>query len=113
MTTAKKTTKKTAKKTAPKTKKLTFSPNKKLNYVLKDIYEYLEEYGIEEIENNKKLFPRAVDYEIAQGGGMRIYFDDIRKLYKRAGYTGVDKWSNDKLWETYKRQVGYVADRYF
>lgn len=94
-------------------RKLTFSTNPKLNYVLNDIYNDLKALGIAEIKNSKKLFPREIDYELVSGGNMLIYYEDIRNLYKKAGYVGVNKWSNQKLWDTYKRQVGYMARTYF
>ena len=40
---------------------------------------------------------------------MLIYYEDIRELYKSNGYKSIDKMSDNKVWETYKRQVGYVA----
>ena len=116
---ATKTTKKTAKKAAAKPKAKaaaktpTFSPNKKLNYVLSEIYKSLKEYGQENIDYHKKNFPREPDYEIAQCGALLVYFNDIRDLYKKAGYAGAEKWSNDKVWQIYLRQVGYVAREYF
>lgn len=90
-----------------------FSPNKKLNYVLQDIYDSLEELGADEVNHYKKDFPREIDFNLAQYGNLLVYYDQVRDLYIKAGYETVKKWSDDKIWETYKRQVGYVARNYF
>ena len=109
MTTKKKTTKKT-------TKKPEFSVSKKLENVLQDIKDQLlhiygtKKESLSEIRNHARLFPREIDYCLAQNGNLLIYYVDVRDMYKKAGYgSTIDKMSNDKLWETYKRQVGYVA----
>ena len=88
-----------------------FSKNKKLNYVLNNIFEDLNELGKSEVIRYKKEFKNESDYNIAQYGNMLIYFDDIQKLYKKAGYK--TKFSDSKIWEIYKRQVGYMARKYF
>ena len=88
-----------------------FSKNKKLNYVLNDIFEDLNELGKSEVIRYKKEHKNESDYNIAQYGNMLIYFDDIQELYKKAGYK--TKFSDSKIWEIYKRQVGYMARKYF
>lgn len=96
--------------------KVKFSVNKKLNNILNDIYYDLLHFCdtkkecINEIRRYKKEFPREPDYNIAQYGNLIIYYDDVRAAYKKAGYgSSVNKMSDSKLWETYKRQVGFVA----
>ena len=42
-----------------------------------------------------------------------IYYCDIRTMYERAGYKSIVKWSDERIWETYKRQVGYIARFHF
>ncbi len=84
-----------------------FSKNKKLNYVLNDIYNYLMEMGKNEIKRYMQAFPNEMDYNIYQYGKMRIYNDEIRELYKN--YKCLKNASIDKLIEIYKRQVGYMA----
>lgn len=86
-----------------------FSKNKKLNGVLNDILESLQELGIEEVARYYKEFNNEKDYNIVQYGNLLIYYDDIRELYRRNGYTSIDKMSDNKIWDIYKRQVGYVA----
>ena len=86
-----------------------FSKNKKLNNVLNSIYEDLQELGINEIKRYYNEFKNEPDFNIAQYGNMLIYFYDIREFYKNAGYKSFEKMSDGKIWEIYKRQVGYVA----
>lgn len=96
-------------------KTISFNKNKKLNGVLNDIYTQLlemcdtKEESLKQLENYVESFSKESDYNIVQYGNLLIYYDDIRSLYKGYGYKIVDKWSNNKLWETYKRQVGFVA----
>ena len=42
---------------------------------------------------------------------MLVYYWEIRKMYINAGYKTFEnnKISDSKMWEIYKRQVGYVA----
>lgn len=87
------------------------SKNKKLNYVLSFIYNELSELGIEEIKRYKKEFKNEIDYNIAQYGNLLIYYDDVKELYKKAGYK--TQFTDTKIWEIYKRQVGYIAYTYF
>lgn len=93
-----------------------FSANKKLNAILNDIHYDLihmaatKKESISEIKRYKREFPREPDYNIAQYGNLIIYYDDVRKAYKKAGYgSSVGKMSDNRLWETYKRQVGWVV----
>ena len=86
-----------------------FSKNKKLNGVLNDILESLQELGIEEVARYYKEFNNEKDYNIVQYGNLLMYYDDIRELYRRNGYTSLDKMSDNRIWDIYRRQVGYVA----
>ena len=87
-----------------------FSKNKKLNYVLNFIKEDLEELGHEEVKRYiKEFYGKEPDFNLAQYGNMLVYFDDVRKLYKKAGYKTVDRFSDGKIWSVYLRQVGWVA----
>ena len=86
-----------------------FSKNKKLNGVLNDILESLQEFGIEEVARYYKEFNNEKDYNIVQYGNLLMYYDDIRELYRRNGYISLDKMSDNRIWDIYKRQVGYVA----
>lgn len=108
------------KKTTKTTRKvMKFSPNAKLNYVLKDIYEDIKQNVKEDpnfVKYHKKYWPRERDFGIAINGNLsRPYYSQIVELYKKAGYskTTIEKMSMDKLWETYCRQVGYIARNYF
>lgn len=95
------------------TNQIKFSKNAKLNAELSAIYDDLTCLGAEEVEHYKKSFPREVDFNLAQYGNLFCYYDDVRDLYRTAGYKSLDKMSDDKIWEIYKRQVGYIARFYF
>lgn len=84
-----------------------FSKNKKLNNVLTSIYEDLQDLGIFEVKRYYNAYNNKPDYNIAQYGNLLVYYSDIRELYKE--YKTLAKISDDKLWDIYKRQVGYVA----
>ena len=90
-------------------KKIKFSKNKKLNGVLNDILDSLNDLGLEEVKRYYKEFGNYKDYNIVEYANLLIYYDDIRELYKSNGYKSIDKMSDRKIWETYKRQVGYVV----
>ena len=86
-----------------------FSKNKKLNGVLNDILDSLKDLGIEEVKRYYNEFKGQKDYNIVEYGNLLIYYYDIRELYTNNGYKSVLKMSDTKLYETYKRQVGYVV----
>ena len=76
----------------------------------KEIKESLLELGIEEVQHyyNDYWNKKEVDYNIAQYGGLLIYYDDIRELYRKCGYK-VENYSDMKLWEGYKVVVGKMT----
>ena len=86
-----------------------FSSNKKLNAVLNEIAQDLNEMGRNEVLHYYNTFTREIDYNIVQFGNMLIYYEDVRLMYKRCGYKSMDKMSDQKVWEIYKRQAGYLA----
>lgn len=86
-----------------------FSKNTKLNKVLNIILDDLQELGLNEVKRYMKEFPNEIDYNIAQYGNMIIYYYDVRQMYLNAGYKTIESWNDQKIWETYKCQVGYVA----
>lgn len=88
-----------------------YSKNVKLNKVLNQIENDLRYFEISKIARYMKDFPYEPDYNIVQYGNMLIYYWDIRKMYIEAGYKsfGGNRISDNKMWEIYKRQVGYVA----
>lgn len=85
-----------------------YSKNKKLNEVLTRIEDDIM-YSNFELGYYVDAFPNELDYNIAQYGNLLIYYDDIKKMYRDCGYKSLDKMSDQKVWEIYKRQVGYVA----
>lgn len=86
-----------------------YSKNKKLNEVLSRIERQLLELGLDEVKHYKKSFPNEIDYNIAQYGSVLVYYSDVKQMYKDCGYKSLEKMSDEKVWEIYKRQVGYVA----
>ena len=86
-----------------------YSKNKKLNDVLTKIESQLLELGLDEVKHYKKSFPNEIDYNIAQYGSVLVYYSDVKQMYKDCGYKSLEKMSDEKVWEIYKRQVGYVA----
>ena len=86
-----------------------YSKNKKLNDVLTRIESQLLELGLDEVKHYKKSFPNEIDYNIAQYGSVLVYYSDVKQMYKDCGYKSLEKMSDEKVWEIYKRQVGYVA----
>lgn len=93
--------------------KIKFSKNKKLNTVLQSIFDDLQQLGADEVIRYKKEFPREKDFNLAQYGNMLCYYNDIYKFYNACGYKSTNKYSTDKIWDLYLRQVGYIARFYF
>lgn len=85
-----------------------YSKNKKLEGVLSRIETQLE-YASVDVKHYMESFPNEIDYNIAQYGNLLIYYYDVKKMYRECGYKSLDKMSDQKVWEIYKRQVGYVA----
>ena len=86
-----------------------YSKNKKLNTVLTRIEQDLLELGLDEVKRYYNEFRCYNDYNIVQYGNLLIYYDEVYEFYRECGYKSTDKMSNDKIWELYKRQVGFVA----
>lgn len=88
-----------------------YSKNVKLNNVLNQIENQLTYLELPEIARYMKDFPNEPDYNLAQYGNMLVYYWEIRKMYINAGYKTFEnnRISDNKMWDIYKRQVGYVA----
>ena len=89
-----------------------YSKNKKLNTLLQNIEKSLiDNLGINEIKRYYNEFKNCSDYNIVQYGNLLIYYVDIRDFYIKSGYSAntINKMSDYRIWETYKRQVGYVV----
>lgn len=86
-----------------------FSKNKKLETVLQGIKSDLLEYGLEEVKRYYKEFPKEPDYNVAQYGNLLVYYCDIFAFYRNAGYKTTDKFSSEKIWNIYLKQVGFVV----
>lgn len=94
-----------------------YSNNKKLDTVLTGIEEQIiyglgdgsREAAAAEISRYAKEFKKEPDFNIAQYGNVLVYYADVYEFYRSAGYKSTDNYSAAKIWETYCRQVGYVA----
>ena len=88
-----------------------YSKNNKLNKVLMEIENDLLDLGLEEIERYYNTFKNEVDFNIVQYGNMLVYYDQIYDFYRKCDYKSTDKMSTNKIWDLYKKQVGYVAKK--
>lgn len=90
------------------------SKNKKLNYVLNDILQYLVDmdgYGqYNEVKRYFDNWQNEIDYNLYSLGNLRVWYSDIIELYK--DYKSLKNASVQYLENIYKRQVGRVA-RYY
>ena len=86
-----------------------YSKNKKLDGVLTRIEGQLLDLGLDEVKHYVESFPNEIDYNIVQYGNLLIYYYDVRQMYRDCGYKSLDKMSDEKVWEIYKRQVGYIT----
>ena len=91
-----------------------YSKNTKLNNLLLSIENQLlsihdtPEESLNEIKRYVCSFNREIDYNLAQYGNLLVYHSEVREFYTKMGYK-FDKYSDWKVWEIYKRQVGFVA----
>lgn len=94
-----------------------YSVNPKLNKVLCGIEGQLldmcdsKKESINKILAYVKDFKKEPDCNIAQHSNLLISSYDIKEFYKNCGYNSTGRMSDSKIWELYKRQVGYVARR--
>lgn len=96
-----------------------YSVNPKLNKALLSIEEELLcmcdswNTSLQKIKRYMEWFPKEEDHNIAQYGNLCVDPYLLKKAYLSYGYSKntVDKWSNDQVWDIYKRQVGYVAKK--
>lgn len=89
-----------------------YSKNKKLNTLLQNIETSLKNnLCMDDLKLYYNTFKNYIDFNIAQYGELLIYYVDIREFYINSGYSAntINKMSDSKIWETYKRQVGYVV----
>ncbi len=91
-----------------------YSTNTKLNNVLTDIENQLrtmldtEQESLDTIKAYMKEYPKELDYNIVQSGSLLAYYEDVRNMYRKAGYK-VENYSDTQIWDSYQRQVGMVA----
>ena len=91
-----------------------YSKNTKLNNLLLNIEGQLlsihdtPEESLNEIKSYVCSFNSEIDYNLAQYGSLLV--SEVREFYTKMGYK-FDKYSYLKVWEIYKKQVGYVASQ--
>lgn len=92
-----------------------YSPNKKLETCLCYIEQALlkiqnsPEESMNNIRRYVKTFPNEPDYNLVQFGNLMVSSSQVREFYRDCGYKSMQRESDDKIWATYLRQVGYVA----
>ena len=92
-----------------------YSPNKKLETCLCHIEQALlkmqntPEESVNNIRRYVKMFPKEPDHNIAQYGNLLVCYNQVREFYRNCGYKSMEKMSDDRIWQIYLRQVGYVA----
>ena len=86
-----------------------YSKNVKLNKALTKIEFDLLELGIDEVKRYYNEFKHEDDYNIVQYGNLLVWYNEIYDFYRECGYKSTDKMTTDKIWDLYKRQVGYVV----
>lgn len=92
-----------------------YSVNPKLNKCLNGIENGLMSILDTKVESLQQIrayvneYKNEPDYNIVQHGNMLYTYAGIRDFYRNCGYKSMDKMSDDKLWATYLRKVGYVA----
>lgn len=95
----------------------TFSTCKKLNGLLNELYSDLLEICDTEQESrdlikryyNDSYKNRERDFSIVADGNLLISYYSVRKLYEKHNYKTIERYSDTKIWDIYRNQVGYVA----
>lgn len=85
------------------------SKNKKLNNALNTILDDVLNLDADNVKHYYFTFKNEAGYNLAQYGNLLVYYYDIKNMYKKCGYKSIDKMSDGKVWEIYKRQVGYIT----
>lgn len=76
------------------------------------VYYQLLDMGEEEILHYVREFRNYIDYNIVEYGNLLVYYTDIIDLMERCDYK-VQNYTNDQVWDYYKRIVREVVDKYF
>lgn len=69
----------------------------------------LDNIGLEEMKRYYKEFKNQLDYNIAQYGNLLIYYTEVRDFYKDLNFTDYLNYSDEKIWEQYKKDIGIVV----
>lgn len=67
--------------------------------------------SLSEIKRYIENFPHEPDFNIVQYGNLLVYYDQLREFYHDCGCESMKDKNDDEVWETYKKNVGYVANQ--
>jgi hypothetical protein len=70
-----------------------------------------KEESLSEIKRYMEHFPHESDFNIVQYGKLLVYYDQLREFYHDCGCKSMEDKSDDEVWETYKKNVGNVANQ--
>lgn len=70
-----------------------------------------KEESLSEIKRYIENFPHEPDFNIVQYGNLLVYYNQLREFYHSCGCKSMEDKSDDEVWETYKKHVGYVANK--
>ena len=83
----------------------------------KDIMEKMEDFGglsglLNELKRYRNEFPRERDYNYYKYGNVAIYYNEIREIFRRAGYK-VERYSDTTTEYIYMQLVRNTIDAIF
>ena len=70
-----------------------------------------KEESLSEIKRYMEHFPHEPDFNIVQYGNLLVYYDQLREFYHDCGCESMKDKNDDEVWETYKKNIGYVANQ--
>lgn len=70
-----------------------------------------KEESLSKIKRYMEHFPHEPDFNIVQYGNLLVYYNQLREFYHDCGCESMEDKSDDEVWETYKKHVGYVANK--
>ena len=86
-----------------------YATEDKLNNALLEIEKQLKEKGNEELNRWYNEFNIQPDYNLVEYGTMLFELKEIQGMYIKAGFVACEVTQDIKLWEMYRRHVGYVT----
>ena len=88
-----------------------------INDIYTDIMEKMEDFGglsglLNELKRYRNEFPRERDYNYYKYGNVAIYYNEIREIFRRAGYK-VERYSDTTTEYIYMQLVRNTIDAIF